>query len=312
MYLHQIKDSFFEDLQSGTQGSGFSISRLSCDLTVLRSVFVNCRTTTRDGGGGFYANVRAINVSYCSFSRCHAPDRGCAFLVSSNCKEFSLDCSILKNEVVSEQDCYIRYGSTKDEFCYSNLTQIFCVDNMLTSWPESKITSYYRYVNVQNNKGTGQGLFNTYSNITIESTNIINCSCPSFLRFAAPSKSLFSFVKSVVTVDCSFRSLVYLNAPSTYIVFNKYGSSDLLNLFGEYSGETELNPSLYDVNIGCHGGKSNFEKDPEKQRKNFMIAILFAIKPSSLIYDDDLFLKHRQNNSICHYQKKSSRFEVIT
>ena len=97
-------------------------------------------------------------------------------------------------------------------------------------------------MNIVNNKATKSGLFYTSSRLTIEMVNIVNCNSPSFVLFAAPPNTPLAVVKSVI-IDSTFAHFYDNNNPSKSNADNIYNSNETRQLFGEFSGVVETNPS---------------------------------------------------------------------
>lgn len=262
---YRIWDSTFEDILTNDRGSGLSLSREDKNLSLIRTNFLKCVTTSESGGGGFYARVKAVEEICCYFDGCRAPDNGCAFLIDSTCLNTTILFTSITNQDSFVNDGFYRFGKLKDLMQDSNSTKLFGKGLVCTCYPLAQTTVIYRFVNLINDNAQDSGLFYSSSKLTIESSNIINCKAPNFINFFAPEGSLFSLINSIIS-NCTYTSFYIYNAPSLNIHSNTYSSSSLMALFKPNSGQVTANPETllftlprcsFDTYIDFSPGKSS-------------------------------------------------------
>lgn len=275
--VYQIWDIIFKDISSSTQGAGFSLEQTGTNISLRRTNFINCVTTSGYGGGGFYANVNAVEAICINFEECKAPDNGCAFRILPICLNTTILFTLI-TKINFNQDGFYRSGSFIDIIQDSNATEFYGSVYAFTFGSSSQATVYYKFFNSINNGATSSGLFYSTSKILFASANIINCNSINFINFPAPEGSLLSLTNSVIS-ECNFGTTLSVgNKPLLEIYNNIYSSNTLMSLFGKNSSIVQAKPNTLIFKFPICYPVTYKECSPGKRSKSFVI--FFAVNLS--------------------------------
>ena len=250
---YNVQQSQFFDITSDIHGAAISVSRDNCSLTLISDLFVNCSAPVE--GGGFYASVERVEASCLFFERCFANDEGAAFHITSRSLHSNIESCMISKSLGFLQDSFISYGKNHNIIEKTNVSHCSCADNMISNWPLGNAMVKIRYSHASSLSLSNNGLIYSQNLLSIEFSNIIDCSSLSFICFYAPALSQLSLSNNVFARN-SFGSLRSGNAPSLSFSGNTFDTAQARDLFGDPSGAVIANPDIYKIDKRC-GNEAN-------------------------------------------------------